>query len=243
MEIEKILQSHKLWVESSGAEGARADLSRRDLRGRVFEGCILRKANLGHSNLSCCDISKADLNGADLIGTNLTCANLQDACLENVRLNRACLVFADLRGTSLCSAHLRSADLSGADLRRSVLKRAILMNTVGLVDPLKYLEDNFEHTEKGIIVYKVFDKYYFSPRRWNIKENSVIEELANYNRLESCTHGINVATKKWLIERGHITNVWKCLIKWEWLPGVVVPYATDGKIRCSRLKLLGLVEI
>ncbi len=31
------------------------------------------------------------------------------------------------------------------------------------------------------------------------------------------------------------------LIKWEWLPGVVVPYNTDGKIRCERAMIIGVV--
>lgn len=38
------------------------------------------------------------------------------------------------------------------------------------------------------------------------------------------------------------TDVWKVLIRWEWLAGVCVPYNTDGKIRCERVKLVEIVE-
>lgn len=37
-------------------------------------------------------------------------------------------------------------------------------------------------------------------------------------------------------------KIWKVLIRWEWLPGVVVPYHTNGKVRCERVELLGVVE-
>ena len=37
-------------------------------------------------------------------------------------------------------------------------------------------------------------------------------------------------------------KIWKLLIRWEWLPGVVVPYNTDGKIRCERAELVEVVE-
>lgn len=30
----------------------------------------------------------------------------------------------------------------------------------------------------------------------------------------------------------------KCLIRWKWLAGVVVPYQTEGQIRASRVQLI-----
>jgi hypothetical protein len=41
---------------------------------------------------------------------------------------------------------------------------------------------------------------------------------------------------------GDIWKTWKVLIRWEWLAGVIVPYNTDGKIRCERCELLEIVE-
>ena len=47
-ERKKILEAHKLWLDSGGKSGARADLSR--------------------ARLSDCDLCGADLRGADLSG-------------------------------------------------------------------------------------------------------------------------------------------------------------------------------
>ena len=44
------------------------------------------------------------------------------------------------------------------------------------------------------------------------------------------------------VKRRNETGIWKVLIRWEWLPGVCVPYNTDGKIRCERVQLLEIVE-
>lgn len=46
---------------------------------------------------------------------------------------------------------------------------------------------------------------------------------------------------KWV--RGRYNgDIWRCLIRWEWLPGVCVPYNTNGKIRCERVELLEVVK-
>jgi hypothetical protein len=37
--------------------------------------------------------------------------------------------------------------------------------------------------------------------------------------------------------------LWRCRIRWAWLPGVVVPFGTDGKARCSRLEMLEEVKL
>jgi hypothetical protein len=59
-----------------------------------------------------------------------------------------------------------------------------------------------------------------------------------------CGCGVNVATQDWC-ERHYPDGkgrLWKCLIRWPWLAGVVVPYSTDGKIRASRVELLEVVK-
>ncbi len=86
--------------------------------------------------------------------------------------------------------------------------------------------------------------YYKAPDTWEIKEGSIIEENVNPNRADVCGCGINVATEEWIKkEDTGSKKIWKILIKWEWLAGVVVPYNTDGKIRCERAMLLEEVEI
>lgn len=60
-QLAKILEKHKLWLKTNGAEGESADLS----------GASLRYA----------DLSGADLDGADLRYANLHGADLRDAYL------------------------------------------------------------------------------------------------------------------------------------------------------------------
>lgn len=73
--------------------------------------------------------------------------------------------------------------------------------------------------------------------------NEILEEEVNYNRTDDCGCGINVAPLEWVEKNCGEVEIYKLLIKWAWLPGVVVPYNTDGKIRCARAQIIGKVEI
>lgn len=50
-ELNKILEDHKIWVESFGQKGVRADLRNADLRGADLSGADLRVANLSGADL------------------------------------------------------------------------------------------------------------------------------------------------------------------------------------------------
>jgi len=127
------------------------------------------------------------------------------------------------------------ADLSGADLS----------GAGGLLDPSEFLAKHFEFDDNGLIVFKAFgDTSCKQPDRWDVKPGSVIEEIVNPCRVSTCACGVNCATREWCerfyreeIKHGDVV-VWRCRIKWRDLPGVVVPYHTDGKIRCARLELI-----
>lgn len=130
---------------------------------------------------------------------------------------------ANLRGANLSGANLRGADLSGAE------------NLLSAVD---YIKNNFECTAEGIIAYKVFGAIYSTPTKWEIHLKSVITENVDANRTNDCGCGINVATLEWVLSEYSEEEIWKVLIRWEWMCGVVVPYNTDGKIRCERVELV-----
>ena len=72
MNIQKILDDHKLWVAGKG--GKRADLSGFDLSEVNFHG-----ANLSGANLNITDLKKTNLRGANLSGACLYKVNLYDA--------------------------------------------------------------------------------------------------------------------------------------------------------------------
>ena len=137
--------------------------------------------------------------------------------------------------------YLSGADLSGANLSDADLSGANLSGSQGLLDAINYMEANFERTDEGYIVYKSFNSNYAAPDKWNIEPGEVIEEVANPDRTCECGCGINVAPLEW-VRNDNYKQPFKLLIRWEWLPGVVVPYNTDGKIRCSKAQILEAVE-
>ena len=132
--LEKILASHKSWLDSGigkradlreadlcGANLCRADLRNADLRGADLSsanllGANLQDANLLDADLCGADIRNAELCGADLSGAELCGANLSGADLYNSNLCGADLSGANLYSANLYSANLRDANLSGADL-------------------------------------------------------------------------------------------------------------------------------
>ena len=139
---------------------------------------------------------------------------------------------ADLRGSYLSGCYLSRSDLSGSDLS----------GCVGLISPIQYMDENFDKSPDGYIAYKTFNSEFEAPKKWNISPGAVIEETVNATRTNTCGCGINVAPLDWVKQKYKTDNIWKVLIRWEWLPGVCVPYNTDGKIRCERVQLLEIVE-
>ena len=136
------------------------------------------------------------------------------------------------------------ADLSDADLRCADLRDANLSCAEGLLSAVNYMEAHFERTSDGYIAYKIFSGEYAVPESWKIEKGSVITENVNFNRTNECGCGINVAPLEWVKKNyGHKNrDIWKVLIRWEWLCGVCVPYNTDGKIRCERVELVEVVK-
>jgi hypothetical protein len=167
--------------------------------------------------------SRADLSWADLSRANLSGANLSGA---------------NLSGANLSGANLSGADLSRADLSRANLSGANLSRAKGIFDGCAWMLKNFRKTRHGLIVYKSFDSNYAPNPEWKIEPGSVISENVNPSPTEDCGCGINVATKEWVQRNYPNATIWRCLIRWAWLPSVVVPYNTDGKIRCGRVQLI-----
>ena len=162
-------------------------------------------------------------------------------------------LYAYLKGANLSGANLRGADLSGTylmctDLTDAVLEDANLgganlSGAKGLKTAKDYLSQ-FKRTKNGIYVYKTFGAYKPPPSYWKIEPNSFIDEVVNPDRCTDCGSGVNFATLEW-IKRDDCTRdlpVWKCLIHWEDMADVVVPYMTDGKARCARLQLMEVVR-
>ena len=216
MDLNKILDLHKKWLDNN-PDGVRADLRGADLRG-------------------------ANLRGANLSGANLSGANLRWADLRGANLGRADLRGANLRGANLRGANLSGANLGGANLGRADLSGADLSGATGLLNPSDFFAENFETSNIGYIVYKVFGGEYDPPEQWDIRPDAIIEEEVNFDRCTACACGINVATLDWVKSNYPKKQIWKCLIEWPWLAGVCVPYNTAGNIRASKVRLLETVQ-
>lgn len=107
--LSEILEQHRLWLDSNGKKGQKANLEKADLRETDLSEALLSKANLKGVLLN-----NACLNHAELRGANLQAASL----------NNADLTCADLSKTNLSNTDLRRANLSSADLQRANLKQA-----------------------------------------------------------------------------------------------------------------------
>ena len=174
---------------------------------------------------------RANLSGADLSGADLRSADLSGANLSGADLRRA-----DLSGANLSGADLRRADLSGANL-----SGANLSGAKELLSAINFIDAHFERVVDGYIVFKTFGGMYASPESWKIEAGSVITETVNPDRCTDCGSGINVASFDW-VKKNCKGDIWKCLVRFEWLAGAIVPFNTDGKIRCERVELVEIVE-
>jgi hypothetical protein len=133
------------------------------------------------------------------------------------------------------------ANLSNANLSNANLSNADLSNADGLLSTIDYLKDHFEKTTEGFIAYKTFGGAYNPPEKWVIQPGSIITENVNFDRCRDCGCGVNVAPLEW-VKENYPGEIWKVLIRFEWLVGVCVPYHTDGKIRCERVELIEIVK-
>lgn len=177
------------------------------------------------------DLNDENLSGADLRYADLRCANLRYTDLSYANLSYANLTEADLRGADLSEANLNHADLSETNLSEAV----------GILSAIDYMAANFKRTSEGYIAYKTFGAQNRVPDTWKIEAGSVISENINPDRCCEFGSGINVAPLE-NVKSNYKGEIWKVLIRWEWLCGVVVPYHTNGKVRCERVELLEVVE-
>ena len=155
-------------------------------------------------------------------------------------LNHANLRDAYLTGAYLRGANLRDADLRGAYLTGANLNHATLTGAKGLKSSVELMDELFESTPEGWIVYKCFGQYRISPEKWLIEPGSILEEEVDPDRRLNCSWGINFGTRKWHKADHHTCELWKCLIPRD--AEVIVPHATNGKARCDRLELIGREE-
>ena len=92
--LDKIIDNHKLWLQTNGEKGERANLSSADLSSANLSSANLSYADLSYANLSSADLSSANLSYANLSSANLSSANLSYANLSSANLSSANLDFS-----------------------------------------------------------------------------------------------------------------------------------------------------
>jgi len=116
IELAQILDEHKMWVESGGDAGTKADLTGANLAGADLTGVNLQDAILTKANLAGADFSMANLRGANLVHADL---------------RNATLLGTELRGASLMGATLYGAEglwvgrLGGTNLFDALLPESV----------------------------------------------------------------------------------------------------------------------
>lgn len=154
------------------------------------------------------------------------CADLSGESLHGENLSFLNLSFVNMR-----NADLSGVDLSGTDLRYTDMTGANIDGAHGIASAIDYMRDTFESTIEGYVGYLAGG---------NANPGDVISQNVNPNRSDPYGSGISVVPLDFA--RKEKGNFYKVLIRWEWLPGVVVPYNTDGPIRCERVEILEAAE-
>lgn len=128
-QIGDVVKSHERWVETSGAEGERADFTGIDLSGMDFTGRNLSAALFVCARLRSVQFNRTILDLADFTEADLTAAKL---------------MHADLKGANFTQAILRRAKMNGADLR---VQTAKLPNGTIYELPVRFIESKFGDTD------------------------------------------------------------------------------------------------
>ncbi|MGC1485939.1 MAG: pentapeptide repeat-containing protein [Candidatus Acidiferrum sp.] len=127
LDLAEILDQHKIWVETGGESGVKADLC---------------GVNLSHSDLTGVNLEGAFIQRANLIGADLSMANLRGASLVQADLREANLLGTELRGANLMGANLYGAEgLWVGRLGGTNLFDAILPETIAAFDSTKAIAD------------------------------------------------------------------------------------------------------
>lgn len=129
-QLKQILEQHKLWLDTGGKEGKKANLS----------GAVLIKTNLAQVNLAQANLEQVKLGGADLWQANFEKANLQEASLIHTDLTEANLKGANLKIANLANSDLSGTDFTQADLSEANLGRTLIWRTI-------FLKTNLQETD------------------------------------------------------------------------------------------------
>ena len=217
-------------VRSCLIENKDKNFYKANLRDADLRDADLRSANLRDADLRFANLRDADLRSADLQDADLRFADLRDADLRFVNLRDADLRFADLRDADLRPADLQDADLRFADLWSAKYEEPLFLPdlySLKLLPPETKLTF-WKYLEKGESPYQEY--------QYEVGREYSSDAFGN-NEANLCGAGLNVATLTWCLKDSFPADEF---IEVEFLAGdiIAIPYATDGKFRVRKLKVL-----
>lgn len=232
------------------ADLSQASLKKANLKRTDLKGANLSKVNAWRANFSDADLHNATLDRGCFSEGNFTRANLSDisatyAGFDAARFFGATLCRASLVNTTLTDASIRVADLSDADISEAKLGsvdlyRSSLDNIKGFVNPMDFMANTFEKSADGYVVYTTCAE--------ELTPGTTLERICNMDP-QCCEYVPVTGIHCWDQENATFVshykdeNLYKVLIRWEWLLGVCVPYSSfRSGIRCSKVEVLDKLE-
>jgi hypothetical protein len=209
---------------------------------------VRRGAPLFGVNLSGADLSGSNLFGASLFGANLSSADLSGSNLSGANLSGASLLGANLSGANLLKVNLSGANLLGVNLSRAKNAPAVWCSALSILKSqknkliaYKYVTEKLTSPEKGNLSYKIG------------KTVILNKKDCDYSDMEGHSKGLNVATLEWCIRNRDTDSrpiifgkplIHDPIIEVEYDPKdiVSIPYASDGKFRVRKLKVLRVLD-
>ena len=249
-ELKARIAAHEKWLKGLAPDDCRLFLKDIDIDGKLLLNSNLNQAILKDVCFNKSKIRKCSFKGAIIKNCSFVKSNIWSTSFKKSKISKTNFTDADIDTNSFDCAEIRECDFTNSVWNECSFTQSNFSGSKGLISSIDYLEKNFKKTEQGYITYKKFGQFYDTPNYWDIREGSILNEVINSNRFEDCGAGINVSTLNWLDEHflfaatlygfsaKEKTGIWEVLIPFEWLSGVCVPYNTDGKIRCERVKLI-----
>ena len=225
-----------------------------------FFNCSFIKSSLIRACFQDCEFTQCEFEGANLTGASINSSTFRSSTLHGTIFSQAVINDSMINDSIITDADLRGVEMSRSTIKSTSLAKSILGNNDftcnafwhvnlsgvrGLLDPGQWMRENFQTVEEGYIVYKAIGQTtYSAPSHWRIEKDAYLTEVCNTDPWQDCGCGVNFGTFEWVnkfyrleLLNGYV-DMYRCLIEWPDLTGVVVPYETNGKARCSRLKIL-----
>ena len=112
------------------------------------------------------------------------------------------------------------------------------------------LDLGFRFMDRGLAGYKLFLRHesgrrtspcYTNPTEWDIAPGAWLKEPVDTNRFEDCSYGVNIGSMGWVkrfaetiaYESGVVPEIWNGFVPYDYMPHIVIPFESDGKIRTS----------